>query len=78
MFVCITVSDFEDIQKAGMRAYPMFGTTRWCGTINGMPAITLSYWSGATVCWFDDGVWYKSTSFRSLRALHDRLGVFFT
>jgi len=77
MFVCISVIDFEDIQKAGMRAYPMFGTTRWCGTINGMPAITLSYWSGATVCWFDE-MWYKSAPFTSLRALHERLGIEFT
>jgi len=76
MFVCITVIDFEDIQKASLPTELMFGIINWCGTINGMPALTASFWYGATVYWFD-GEWRKSTSFPSLRALHERLGIEF-
>jgi len=71
------ICDFDDIRLASSLVEVMFGTTRWCGTINGMPALTLSYWSGATVYWFD-GKWRKSISFPSLRVLHQRLGIEFT
>jgi len=50
-----------------------FGTSHWAGKWNGFPALSLSYYGGATLFYFD-GEW-KKKKFRDLAALHDEIGV---
>lgn len=50
-----------------------FGTSHWAGTWNGFPAISLSYYGGATLLYFD-GEW-KKRRFNSLSELHESIGV---
>jgi len=50
-----------------------FGTSHWAGTWNGFPAISLSYYGGATLFYFD-GEW-KKKPFESLQELHKSINV---
>lgn len=51
-----------------------FGTSHWAGVWNGCPAITLSYYRGASLFYFKDGEWKKQT-FDNLSDCHQSLGI---
>jgi hypothetical protein len=67
------VIEFENIQHRARPVDRLFGTTGWAGTINGMPSLTLCYYGGATLVWFDSR--WMQASFGSLRELHETLGI---
>ena len=52
-----------------------FGTSHWAGTYRGLPAITLSYYGGAVLFVFCEGMWVKLCGFSSLAECHERLGI---
>ena len=52
----------------------MFGTSDWCGTVAGRPALLMSYYNGAAL-WVFDGKWKREQTFPDLREAYKRLGV---
>lgn len=50
------------------------GTSHWAGTYNGCPALSLGYYGGATLFYFQDKDWHK-IRFESLSELHKFLKV---
>lgn len=54
----------------------MFGTAHWCGTYEGNPALTLSYYGGAKLWVFEEGKWIVKLSSNEGRAdLDKKLGI---
>ena len=65
-----TVPSVDDVVTCGKQP---FGTSHWAGTYKGYPAVTLSYFSGADLFYFDTE--WKSIHFRSLADCHESLGI---
>ena len=76
----IDVKKDETENSAISRCYPVvtlgkqpFGTSHWAGTWNGFPAVSLAYFGGATLFYFDQE--WKGIKFPGLAALHEFLGL---
>jgi hypothetical protein len=52
----------------------MFGTTGWCGTVNGLPALITKWRMGVALWTFVDGKWCRQ-KFDSVSALWKELGT---
>lgn len=50
------------------------GTARWCGTVDGYPAMALSYYGGASLWTFYDQKWHRR-KFESYAQIMEFLGV---
>ena len=52
----------------------LFGTSGWCGTVDGCPALILSFYGGAYLVQFVDGEWRKEL-FGGINEICERLGL---
>jgi len=68
------VIEFASIQRDATPIDRMFGTSGWAGTVNGMPALVLSYYGGARLAWYD-GRWMQSKPFWGVTEIYDTLGI---
>jgi len=62
------------IKKETIAVKRMCGTAGWCGRVNGKPALTLSYYGGATL-WVYDGEWNDVIRENGLNRLHEIMGI---